>query len=419
MMFAHLKRGLGTQPTWMLLALTAGLGGGMMLDASGATWIQTAATVASTVGGVWIDALKMTIVPLVFALAVTGLNTTAAGLSGGAVSARALVLFGVLLVAAVAVSALITPAVLAAAPPSPIGDMASSSDLGSVATATPASTGVALLRSLVPANPIRAAADGAMAPLVVFALIFGFATQRVDATHRNQIVQLFEALAQVMLKIIRAVLIVSPIGVFALAIAVGMKAGMAVAGALAYYVALVCGVCLMVAALIYAAAAMWVRQPFGLYARALAPAQLIAFSTQSSLAAMPAAILGAERLELRPSVVKILPPLAVTIFRITAPPANLAGALYLASLYGLSPDPVQITAAAAIAIVSSFSSVGLPVQISFLAMLAPVCLALGVPLELLPLLLAVEPLADTCRTLGNVTGQFASLCFLGRDHPAP
>jgi len=406
-----LVRTLAAPSSLMLLALVAGLSGGTLLEGHDHPAAHGLAEAAGFVGGVWIDALRMTIVPLIFCLVVSGLNTTA-GLGGGTLGTRALALFVGLLAASAAFAALFVPAVLAALPPP-------STLLAAPAPDAPAASGAAVstlsvLRGLVPSNPIRAAADGAMAPLLVFALVFGFATQRVDVVHRDQVIRLFEALAQVMLKIVKAVLLVSPVGVFALAVSVGMKAGFAIAGALAYYVALVCGVCLALSALVYVAAAAWLRRPFGLYARALAPAQLIAFGSQSSLAAMPAVLVGAEKLRLRPEVVKVIPPLAVTVFRITAPAANLAGALYLASVLDVTVHPAQVATAGAIAIVSSLSSVGLPVQISFLAMLGPICAALGVPFHLLPLLLAVEPLADTCRTLGNVTGQFASICLLGR-----
>ncbi|MGA0607363.1 dicarboxylate/amino acid:cation symporter [Phenylobacterium sp. VNQ135] len=414
-----LRPALTRGPVLMLAALASGVAAGAWAAGSDLAAAGSVTSAAAFVGGAWIDALRMTIAPLVFALVVTGLNT-AGGLGAGTFGAKALGLFLGLLAGAAALAALIVPNLLAALPPPALPPLAGLDEAPAVAAPTALGSAAALVRGLIPANPIRAAADGAMAPLVVFALIFGFAAQHVAAVHRDRVVGLFDAIAQILLKIVRGVLWTAPVGVFALAVSVGAKAGFAVAGALAYYVVLVCGVCLAITAAVYAAAAAWARRPLGAYARAMAPAQLIAFSTQSSLAAMPAVLVGAERLRLSAGVVKVLPPLAVTVFRITAPAANVTGALYLAAALGVVTSPAQVAAAAAIAVVTSFSSVGLPVQISYLAMLGPICAVLGVPFHWLPLLLAVEPLVDTCRTLGNVTGQFASICFLGRrEDPAP
>jgi Na+/H+-dicarboxylate symporter len=110
--------------------------------------------------------------------------------------------------------------------------------------------------------------------------------------------------------------------------------------------------------------------------------------------------------------------LAVSVFRYASVPANLAVVIYLAALYGIELGPVELLAGAAVAAVANLAGVGLPAQVSFFAIIGPVCLALGVPLELLPLLLAVETVPDIFRTVGNVTADLVVTQAATRFEPS-
>jgi Na+/H+-dicarboxylate symporter len=76
-----------------------------------------------------------------------------------------------------------------------------------------------------------------------------------------------------------------------------------------------------------------------------------------------------------------------------------------------------VVSAVIVAYAVSIAAVGLPGQISFIASIAPICLALGVPTEVLGILIAVEVIPDIFRTLGNVTGDLAATSILGRNAP--
>jgi Na+/H+-dicarboxylate symporter len=108
-------------------------------------------------------------------------------------------------------------------------------------------------------------------------------------------------------------------------------------------------------------------------------------------------------------------PLAVAVFRYTSPLGNLAVCFFVAALYGLHPGLLQIAAAVFVAFAVSVGSVGLPGQVSFLASVAPICLALGLPVEVLGILVAVEVVPDIFRTVGNVTADLAVTTVLGLD----
>jgi Na+/H+-dicarboxylate symporter len=253
-----------------------------------------------------------------------------------------------------------------------------------------------------------------MLPLVIFAVIFGFAVTRLGPDHRASLCSFFEAVVQAMLVIVHWVLLLAPIGVFALALLVAARAGLGILGGLAHYVALISILCVGTTLGLYVLIALLSKTSVAAFARAAWPSQAVAFSTQSSLASLPAMVDGVrQHLSVTPGVSNLVLPLAVSLFRITSPAANLGVALYIAHLYGIEPSIWQIGAGVLVAALVSLASVGLPSQVSFFSVVAPVCIVLGAPIEPLALLLAVESIPDIFRTVGNVTADVAATAIVG------
>ncbi|MBP6878571.1 MAG: cation:dicarboxylase symporter family transporter [Phenylobacterium sp.] len=403
-------RAAGAQTTVrILLALAAGLTVGAAM--AGHPAIEKIIAVADPVGGLWLDALRMTIVPLVFSLLVVGVSAAAGTAAAGGTAARALGLFGVLLTASALFSALAVSGVLAAwpAPQAAVAGLREAAGHSSQKVPDFPTMG-AWLRAFIPTNPIEAAAETNMAPLVVFALLFGLALTRIRAELRRSLTDVFQALMDTMLVLVQWVLLVAPIGVFALALIVGAKAGFGAAGALGHYILILSGVCIAVGLLSYLLA-LAAGVPLGAFARAAAPAQAVAFSTQSSIASLPAMIAGTRQLGASEASIGVVLPLAVSLFRITSPAANLGVAIYCAHVFGVPLNAALLAAGIGVAAVISLASVGLPGQITFFTTTGPICLIMGVPLELLPILLAVETIPDIFRTVGNVTADMAVTCL--------
>ncbi|WGU38278.1 cation:dicarboxylase symporter family transporter [Phenylobacterium sp. NIBR 498073] len=403
-------RAAGAQTTVrILLALAAGLTVGAAM--AGHPAIEKIIAVADPVGGLWLDALRMTIVPLVFSLLVVGVSAAAGTAAAGGTAARALGLFGVLLTASALFSALAVSGVLAAwpAPQAAVAGLREAAGHSSQKVPDFPTMG-AWLRAFIPTNPIEAAAETNMAPLVVFALLFGLALTRIRAELRRGLTDVFQALMDTMLVLVQWVLLVAPIGVFALALIVGAKAGFGAAGALGHYILILSGVCIAVGLLSYLLA-LAAGVPLAAFARAAAPAQAVAFSTQSSIASLPAMIAGTRQLGASEASIGVVLPLAVSLFRITSPAANLGVAIYCAHVFGVTLNVALLAAGIGVAAVISLASVGLPGQITFFTTTGPICLIMGVPLELLPILLAVETIPDIFRTVGNVTADMAVTCL--------
>jgi len=402
----------------VLAALIAGIIVGALVRAE-APQLTQAAAIVEAFGGLWLNALRMTVVPLVVALLVTGIASVADAAKAGGLVARAMLLFSVLILCAAVFGILVTEGLLSLWPvPREVAEAFIASVGANAIEITEPPSFVAWLQGLAPANPVSAAANDQILQLVVFSIFFGFATTRLPAHMRGQIVGFFRAVAEAMIIVVRWVLLAGPLGVFALALGVGLRAGFGAAGTLVQYVIIVSAATLGITLVAWLIAVTWGRQPIARFTAAAAPVWAIAASTQSSLASLPAMLEASlQGLKIPAHVADVVLPLAVAVFRFTSPVANLAVCFFVAHLYGVEPTMVQIIGAIVVAFGVSVGSVGLPGQISFVASIAPILMALGIPFELLGILLAVEVIPDIFRTLGNVTGDLAVTSVLARDEP--
>ena len=398
----------------IFLSLVAGLALGSALAALAAPAVAaTALAIFEPIGGLWLDALQMTVIPLVIGLLFTGIADAAGSARTSRLAGRALLLFAVLIAGGGAITVVFVPWLLDVWP---IGaDAVRALVAGEGAAAAPATmTAAAWLRGFVPTNVFAALASGAMLQLVVFTGAFAMATTRLPDAQRLALTGFFDAVTQAMLVLVQWILALAPVGVLALAAMVGLKAGVGAVGVLAHYVAIVIAAQLVILVLTYVLAAVATRPGLWAFARAAVPAQVVAVSTQSSIATLPAMVEATAVLKVPDAVARLVLPMAVSVFRITSAPANLAVVLYVAHLHGLVLGPAELATGVAVAFAVSIASVGLPGQVSFITSVAPIALAMGVPIGALPLLIAVEMVPDIFRTLGNVTADIAVTAVLAR-----
>ncbi len=382
---------------WTLAGLIAGLTTGLLLARSNA--LESVLAVSAPVGALWLRALQVTIVPLVAGLLVVGIAQMARAASAGAAARRMLLWVAGVLVFSGTSSAIVTPLLLEFFPPP-------SAAAGVLSTGTEAQSVpglAAFIESLIAPNIVAAAAETAMLPLTLFFAAFAVAVASLPESQRDVLLGFFRALANAMLLIIGWVLWAAPVGVFALALGVGAASGGAAFATLGHYILVVvaAGTVIFVAGYLMA----WLAGGIGpvRFAKALLPAQTVALSTQSSLASLPAMLDSANRLGLCERSAEFVLPLAVAIFRASSPAANMAVAIYVAHLAGVTLTPLSLAAGVAVAFIIAIGSVSLPGTISFVISVGPIALAMGVPIEPLALLVAVEMMPDLMRTVGNVT----------------
>jgi Na+/H+-dicarboxylate symporter len=404
---------------WVLASLAAGIALGTWIGHAGSATALHLSSAFEAVGTLWLNALRMTVGPLVFAMLVSAVAGVADAMATGRLATHALRWFAGLLLLSGVLAVALSQALLAAWPVDRAAADAFLAGVGSDGSqVVPALDWAQWLRQLLPPNIIAAAADNAIMALVVFATLFGFAATKLPQAQRLVLTNFFTAMAEAMVVIVHWVLLLAPLGVFALALGVGRQAGVGAAGLLLQYAITVALVIALAIIAIYVVVAMRSRVGVREFAVAVAPVQIVAASTQSSLATLPVMIECARaRLGVTPRIAHLVLPLAVAVFRYTSPLGNLAVCFFIAAMYGLQPGLLQVAAAILVAIAVSIGSVGLPGQVSFIASVAPICAALGLPVEVLGILVAVEIIPDIFRTIGNVTADLAVSTLV--DEPEP
>ena len=398
--------------TRVLVALVAGIGVGVGLsfteNPSLAQWIEP-------LGALFINAIRMTIIPLVVSSLIVGVTSAPDARTIGRLGGRALVFMLVSLIIACALG------VMAAGPAFSLLsiDPAASAALRASASVDPAQSAQAMpsfmqwLVALVPANPIKAAADGAMLPLIIFSLSFGVALTHIDAARRVAVVRVFEGILDASLVVVHSILRLAPIGVFALAVPLAAKLGLSAAGALITYIGVVSLLSSLLIALLYPVAVLGGRVKLGVFARAILPAQAMAFSGRSSLASLPAMITASrDTLGLPPQIAGFLIPLLTATYRIGAGVGQTVPIVFISHLYGIPLGPTQLATIALTAVVVSFSVPGIPGG-TIIAMV-PVLMAAGLPIEGAGIMLGVDTIPDMFRTTTNVTGDMVAASVLSR-----
>lgn len=397
----------GGRAYYVLVALLLGLIAGAGAAALGDGLREPALQASNMVGGLWLNALKMTVIPLIVALLVTGVAKGAEAARAGRIAGRSVVWIVVVCTLSAIFGTLMIQFLLGLFPLPEGAAQALRAGLAGIdtATASPTVPGVAdFFRGIIPENVVAAAANGDVLPLVVFSLLFALAAARIPETGRRALVGLFEAVGDALLVVIGWVLWIAPLGVFALAFTVGASAGGAAFAALAHYIVLISAIGVLWATLVgYPLAILAGGISLGSFTRSMISPQSVAISTRSSLASLPAMLAAARVMGVREQVADVTLPLSVALFRATGPAMNVAVAFYVAHWLGFEPSVSQMIAATAVAAVISYGAVSLPGEVSFISSIAPIAMALGVPIAPLALLVAVEMVPDIFRTLGNVT----------------
>jgi Na+/H+-dicarboxylate symporter len=257
-----------------------------------------------------------------------------------------------------------------------------------------------------------------MLPLVVFSILFALAIMRTAAATRKTLLDFFRALGEAMLVLVHWIIQAAPLGVFALALGLTTRLGATAVGALGLYVLIICALFITATLLLYPVAVVGGRVNLRSFAKAISPAQAVALSTRSSLASLPALIEVAEkRLRLSSAVSGFVLPLAVATFKMSTPITHLAGAIFLSHLYGVPLSGIQLLSIAALGVLLSFSSPGIPS--GSLVIMVPVLLSVGLPAEGVGILIALDVIPDVTKTILNVTGDIVAATVIAERNPLP
>jgi DAACS family dicarboxylate/amino acid:cation (Na+ or H+) symporter len=397
------------------LVLGAGLGIVANLAAGGAPWLDAVVrNFAQPVGQLFIRLLFMLVIPLLFSALVLGvadLELRHLGRLGARMLGYTVVVSGISVLIGVALVDLLGPG---------RGLPAAVRELGRGAAAIkpaalPAGEGFsAVVLALVPDNPVKAAANGDLIGVIVFAILFGIALSAAESDGSKRLRDVLQGLYDVSMKLVEGVLKLAPVGVAALMFVMTARLGPAVIRPIAAYVGVVV---LGLAIHLFIVYSLSVRFFGGMSPRRFFSgsrlAMVTAFSTASSSATLPTALRVAEE--------NLGLPRHVARFVLTAGSAmNQNGSalfegvtvLFIAQVYGVELSLAQQTVAAAICVLAGIGTAGIPAaSLPFVAMILGV---LGVPPEGIGLVIGVDRLLDMCRTTVNVVGDLAAAVYVAR-----
>lgn len=403
----------------LILRVTAGLVAGLLLgvaiSASHSPWLARIPGWLDPVGTIFVNAIRIAVIPLVMSGLIAGTASGASPAQMGKLGRRSLALILLMLLLSGLFSVAVgLPAfsflhadknVAASLAQSAVAPQAASASYPSVAQ---------WFIDLMPVNVFKAAADGALLPLIVVSIGFGLALTRVETERRAVAVRFFQGVGDAFLVWVEFMVKLAPIGVFALALPLAARMGVATVGVLVYYIA-ICSVSTLVFILLvlYPAALLFGGAPLSRFVKAALPTQAVAFTSRSSLAALPAAYEGMRSgLGLPEEIQNFFLPIAASIYRAGAPMAQIVGVLFLARLYGVELHPAQLATVVITVVATSLTVPGIPG--GAIIVMAPVLASANIPMAGLGILLAVDTIPDMFRTLANVTGWLAVGSILGR-----
>lgn len=401
----------------VVIGLILGLALGSAIGASHNAVALRVADVLQPIGQLWVNAIRMTIVPLVISLLFVGVASRDDGRGFGRLAIATVVTFVALLLCAAFVALVIVPPLindmkLTVETAAALRANAQSGAAQATAQATQLPGFASWVTSIVPANVVKAIADGAMLPVIVFTLLFALASRRIDAGLRESLIAFFTAIAGATTTIVDWIIFAAPVGVFALVTAAASRAGVALVGATVYYVVAISAALVLFTLLIYPIATLVGGVPLGWFTRGVLPAQAVALSSSSSMASLPALVEGARSLGMPVQVTGFVLPFSVSTFKAASPITWLTGTLFLARLYGV---PMSTTAAVTVvltAVALSFTTPGVPQGAQL--MLAPLLVTYGIPAEGIALLIAADTIPDLVGTMSNVTADLVAGAVVAR-----
>ncbi|MDI5992365.1 dicarboxylate/amino acid:cation symporter [Pseudomonas sp. MDMC216] len=386
-----------SMPLWkqIFIALTLGVVLGVALNQSG--YGEYAASI-KPIGDLFLNGIRMLIVPLIFVSLVSGVTSLRDMSTMGRLSIKTLSLYlgttAIAIIIGLALAMIFKPGV--------------GIDLGAAQAVTVAESPslVATLVALVPANPVAAFAQGNVLQIIVFAILFGLAITLAGEAAKP-VKKFMDSLAEVFYKFTGIIIAFAPYGVFALVTWVAGTYGLELLAPLAKVIGVVYLGCLIHAAVVYAGLIKFVAglSPVRYVQGVIEPA-IVAFSSTSSAGTLPVTMMSTERnLGVSRGVSSFVLPLGTTINMDGTALYQGVCALFIAQAYGIDLSLAQYATIVLTATLASIGTAGVPG--AGLIMLSLVLTSVGLPLEGVAIIAGIDRILDMARTSLNVVGDCA------------
>lgn len=399
----------------ILFSLAAGLTLGAGLNLINPELATSLSGWVEPIGVLWINAIRMTVIPLLMALLLTAIaDQNSDGMAN--LGIKTLGLFAVLICASSLYTFIFAPPLIAMLnidPQASAALLAKTSAADAKASLLPPFSD--WLVNLVPANPVAAAANGDILSLLVFTALFACALRAIETRYRVATIDFFMGLKEAMLVLIGWIMRLAPLGIFAIVFSLAATLGIDAITALGAFILIASALISFSVGFIVLWVTLTTTVTAADFVKAVGPAQVIGFSARSSLAALPATFSAAKRLGVKDSISGVVLPVAVTLFKFASPIARTSGSFFIAALYGIDLSIFQLLTIAAAIGLFSFYSPGIPS--GGLLIMAPVYESLGLPVEGIAILIAIDLIVDMFISAANVTANAAAALVLSRTSP--
>lgn len=394
----------------ILIAIALAALAGSLTGEDAALFGVTFYSVYDFVGRLFLNALKMLIVPLIASSMIVGVASLGSGEALGRLGLRTVGFYAATSLCAIllglAVINLVKPGIVDG---SPAGEQlalqADTSQVEAMLSGRSAGDVVEIFVRMIPQNVVSAAGDnGSILAVIFFSLMFGYFMTRVGPVHGQMLLSFWKAVFDVMTRMTEFIMKLAPIGVFGLVAKVVAKAGLSAAGPLAVFAACVLAV---LALHLFVVLPLFIRvatglRPWGFFP-AMAPALLTAFSTASSSATVPVTLDCVEkRLGVSNRVSSFVVPLGATVNMNGTALYECAAVLFIAQAYGVDMSLTSQLLVVVLALVTSIGVAGIPA--ASLVAIAIILTAVGLPPEAIAILFVFDRILDMARTSVNIAG---------------
>jgi len=375
-------------------------------------------SVLNFIGTLFLNALKMLIVPLIMSSIIVGMMEIQPE-SLGRLGYKTLIYYAASSLVAILIGLMVVnlmqPGIADGEPVRElIGLSADTGDVIERVEGKGSSDLAEVFIRMIPPNIVSAAAEGKMLGLIFFSLLFGFFVSRVKAKPGESLKNFWKGLLDVMMQMTEWVMLFAPIGVFALVANVLMNSGLDAFKPLAMFfvtvlLALAAHLLLVMPAILRFIARV---NPVAHF-KAMMPALLTAFSTSSSSATLPVTIDCVEsRAGVSNRVSGFTLPLGATVNMDGTALYECVAAMFIAQAYGLSLDLTTQFTIVLIALLTSIGVAGIPS--ASLVAITIILAAIGLPAEAIGMILVVDRVLDMCRTAVNVFSDSVAAVTIAR-----
>ncbi len=409
--------------TKILLGLVLGVVLGMTANLLNLEWLRQALFMVEPIGQAFIRLITMVVIPLVAASLLVGTASLGDLRKLGRIGGKTIGFFLTTTAAAVVLGLLLSQTITPGSGIAPETRDSLSVGLegeaeGRLEMAAEAPSIGETLMGLIPSNPIGAAAEGELLPLIFFVLLFGAAASTLGEGRRTPIVHFFQGVNDAVMVIIRWIMRLAPYAVFALVGPIAARFGLDVMQALLVYVFTIALGMAILAFGLYAALVSGLAKlnPLDFYRKIAAPA-LVALSTSSSSATLPVTMEAAEKkLGVSKAVSSFVLPLGATMNMAGTGLYHAVSVMFIAQLYGIELGVSQQLTIVLTATLASVGSAGVPAAAIIILIVVLQSVGMGPQAAAgIALLLGIDRIPDMLRTCCNVMGDLVAASFVARS----